>query len=555
MNEGHEQAASDVSAMMDLFRSEVKRHALTIHDGLQTLAANPKNLERLHVMIPAIQAIKGGAQIVDLDLAVAVAQSMKSLFLAAEKGEFRLNETGFQVLFEGVEILNLMAEVHAEGEQPWIDANVDRINAWVKTATFSPVVQSPETSPPLVPPTEQAEEIEPEAFSKPSGESPATAVEDPPREDDESLLDPAMCDLFRTETQNHVAILNDGLLTLEHQPATADQLETMMRAAHSLKGAARIVGLGDAADIAHAMEDCFVAVQKGLITLDSGKADVFFQGIDMLNRISEQVGEGGSAWLTGHRKEIQTVKDLITGIAAKGTDHTPRSTEPKKTSPPRTEKALLRDLEKPPKQTLENFAADPAMLDLFQAEVETHVAVLNDGLLALENNPGATDQLEALMRAAHSIKGGARIVGLDAAVKVAHAMEDCFVAAQKGAVLLGSEQIDILLRIVDILINIAESIHDGETDWVSGHGEEIDYLMAAMAAIIHGEAPPIPVSPVEEAPVEDPVPVVQRKGQRDLSPVISEDRRPVVKEDLQKKTPGAKTLRNGPDGTGYRRQN
>jgi len=153
----------------------------------------------------------------------------------------------------------------------------------------------------------------------------------------------------------------------------------------------------------------------------------------------------------------------------------------------------------------------------------------------LENNPGATDQLEALMRAAHSIKGGARIVGLDAAVKVAHAMEDCFVAAQKGAVLLGSEQIDILLRIVDILINIAESIHDGQTDWVSGHGEEIDYLMAAMAAIIHGEAPPIPVSPVEEAPVEDPVPVVQREGQSDLSPVISEDRRPVVKEDLQKK--------------------
>ena len=36
------------------------------------------------------------------------------------------------------------------------------------------------------------------------------------------------------------------------------------------------------------------------------------------------------------------------------------------------------------------------------------------------------------MRAAHSLKGAARIVGLDAAVRVAHAMEDCLVAAQKG---------------------------------------------------------------------------------------------------------------------------
>ena len=37
------------------------------------------------------------------------------------------------------------------------------------------------------------------------------------------------------------------------------------------------------------------------------------------------------------------------------------------------------------------------------------------------------------MRAAHSIKGAARVVGVDPAVSVAHVMEDCFVAAQKGS--------------------------------------------------------------------------------------------------------------------------
>ena len=53
--------------------------------------------------------------------------------------------------------------------------------------------------------------------------------------------------------------------------------------------------------------------------------------------------------------------------------------------------------------------------------------------------------LEALMRAAHSVKGAARIVGLEEAVQVAHVMEDCFVAAQDNisfpaliAVLFGS---------------------------------------------------------------------------------------------------------------------
>ncbi|MBW2709014.1 MAG: hybrid sensor histidine kinase/response regulator [Deltaproteobacteria bacterium] len=350
-----------------------------------------------------------------------------------------------------------------------------------------------------------------------------------------------MCDLFRTETQNHVAILNDGLLPLEQNPASADQLDAMMRAAHSLKGAARIMGLDGAAHIAHAMEDFFVAAQKGLVRLDPGKADILFQGIDMLNRISEHVGEGAAAWLSGHRKEIETVKNVIAGIVDQTSDAIPPAQEPEQPFPPESDKTFetgydephVEDQDKPLPQTGENFGADPAMLDLFHAEVETHVAVLNDGLLALENNPGATDQLEALMRAAHSIKGGARIVGLDAAVKVAHAMEDCFVAAQKGAVLLGSEQIDILLRIVDILINIAESIHGGETDWVSRHGGEIDHLMAAMTAIIHGEAP-IPVSPVAEPFVEDPVPVVPSDSESDLSLAKAEDIKPVLKETTEK---------------------
>ena len=70
-----------------------------------------------------------------------------------------------------------------------------------------------------------------------------------------------------------------------------------------------------------------------------------------------------------------------------------------------------------------------SMLDLFKAEAETQKAVLNRGLLELEKGTATPAQLEALMRAAHSLKGAARIVGLDAAVRVAHAMEDAFVTA------------------------------------------------------------------------------------------------------------------------------
>ena len=55
------------------------------------------------------------------------------------------------------------------------------------------------------------------------------------------------------------------------------------------------------------------------------------------------------------------------------------------------------------------------------------------------------------MRAAHSLKGAARIVGLDAAVRVAHALEDNFVAAQRGEFAIKSSDVDVLLKAVDLL--------------------------------------------------------------------------------------------------------
>ena len=59
-----------------------------------------------------------------------------------------------------------------------------------------------------------------------------------------------------------------------------------------------------------------------------------------------------------------------------------------------------------------------SMLDLFRVEAESQAQVLTAGLLALERDPRSADQLEACMRAAHSLKGAARIVGLDAGVRL-----------------------------------------------------------------------------------------------------------------------------------------
>lgn len=142
-----------------------------------------------------------------------------------------------------------------------------------------------------------------------------------------------------------------------------------------------------------------------------------------------------------------------------------------------------------------------SMRDLFRIDAESQTHALTAGLLALEQDPRRAEQLEACMRAAHSLKGAARIVEIQPGVTVAHAMEDVFVAAQNGRVLLGRAQIDLLLQGVDLLSAIAASpdLESGSRDpeWQA----EADRIATALIHAAAVSTVEVPLSTVTPAPV------------------------------------------------------
>src|SRR5262249_11833257 len=140
-------------------------------------------------------------------------------------------------------------------------------------------------------------------------------------------------------------------------------------------------------------------------------------------------------------------------------------------------------------------------------EAETHTATLSTGLVALEGAPAVPETIEPLMRAAHSLKGAARIVGLDAAVRVAHAMEDCFVAAQKGQLVLQPAHVHILLRGVDMLVQVSQLGEAELQAWQAGHAFEVADLVADLTAIQQGRIAAKAEAKTEiarEAPPDEP---------------------------------------------------
>jgi two-component system, chemotaxis family, sensor histidine kinase and response regulator WspE len=122
---------------------------------------------------------------------------------------------------------------------------------------------------------------------------------------------------------------------------------------------------------------------------------------------------------------------------------------------------------------------DVSLEELFRREIESQSAILTDGLLALERDSSATHKLGDLMRAAHSLKGAARIVGCEAAVRISHVMEDCFVDAQKKSRSI-DRHVDALLRGVDLLVRIGQLREQSFADWGQLHQHEIELLIESL---------------------------------------------------------------------------
>lgn len=105
------------------------------------------------------------------------------------------------------------------------------------------------------------------------------------RDDEHNLGHLSIWELFRFEVESKVSVLTDGLLRIEQGSRDSAILDALMRAAHSLKGAAAMVDARIAVEVAHAMEDCFVAMQRATRQPTPALVDILLEGVDLLRKI------------------------------------------------------------------------------------------------------------------------------------------------------------------------------------------------------------------------------------------------------------------------------
>ncbi len=112
---------------------------------------------------------------------------------------------------------------------------------------------------------------------------------------------------------------------------------------------------------------------------------------------------------------------------------------------------------------------DVDLLSDFAAEVQEHIDTIDHRLLVLENDPADQENLNAVFRVFHTIKGAAGFLALDEISKLAHMTENILDRARKGEFQLSGGRIDIIFESVDEMKRLILTIHNAITSGSSSY--------------------------------------------------------------------------------------
>lgn len=263
-----------------------------------------------------------------------------------------------------------------------------------------------------------------------------------------------LIEFFCKELKEELKILKDVFSHLERLPHAMDQFKLGYDTAYKIKGAARIVHYNDIVHLAMGMEEYFRQLKDNKRDYHKSDVSLFREIIDILLGIANTPPSEVNKRIQDSQGILRRSTQDVVGLC----------------STQKVEKAQpLKEAPTPPRI----LEIDDRMKEIFKLEVESNAKVLNEGLINVENRELTSADLSVLMRAAHSIKGAARVVGFSQLVRLAHVIEDFFVALQQQKAIFRVEMVDTLLQAVDLFFALAAVPMNEMSNWLQ---EQIPYI-------------------------------------------------------------------------------
>ncbi len=124
------------------------------------------------------------------------------------------------------------------------------------------------------------------------------------------------------------------------------------------------------------------------------------------------------------------------------------------------------------------FDLGPDDLPLWLAEADEQIRVLADGLLVLERERSDPAILQAVFRAAHTLKGSAAAIGHRRMAELTHALESVLDQVRQGRLVPAGPVVDAALAALDALQALKDEVSTGEPS-----DAEVEPLVAGLRAV------------------------------------------------------------------------
>jgi chemosensory pili system protein ChpA (sensor histidine kinase/response regulator) len=247
---------------------------------------------------------------------------------------------------------------------------------------------------------------------------------------------------FIDEARSYLPTILGGIEAFHREPGNPATLADAHRLAHSIKGAASMVGLAALSHIAHFAEEVLEEVAEGETQLDRMAVDTLTQAVAQIESYLDGLAEGHLEERPLLAKAVGLFRRLR-GLPTEGdeaeVDRLLAGAQPPPLAPPPRAAG-----EPPDAAAAAAEEASPELREAFLDEAEDHLQTIARLLRELEADPAERQRLGQLRRSVHTLKGAAAMVGFGDVGRLAHRMEDLLDRLFEGSLDPSPEAAEIL---------------------------------------------------------------------------------------------------------------
>lgn len=243
--------------IVEIFLEEAVDILDSAGQALQRWLSDPDNAAPLSSLQRDLHTLKGGARMAEVDAIGDLAHELESLYEGLVDRRYSHSETLGRLLHKGHDRLALLLE-QLQAHQP------------------------------LRPAQDLIETIR--QFRQ--GASATAETAQPAADHDSAAHDPELLEIFLEEGFDIIESSGAALLRWQAEPGNRQEVETLLRDLHTLKGGARMVEIGPIGDLAHELEYLYESLATGVLQPSAELFALVQRGHDRLAQMLDGVRAG-----------------------------------------------------------------------------------------------------------------------------------------------------------------------------------------------------------------------------------------------------------------------